>query len=29
MRDTHTGIWTAFADDTGACTTLGPVYGRY
>jgi L-fucose isomerase len=22
-------IWTAFADDTRACTTLGPVYGKY
>ena len=22
-------IWTAFNDDTRACTTLGPVYGKY
>ena len=22
-------VWTAFGDDTRACTTLGPVYGKY
>ena len=22
-------VWTAFSDDTRACTTLGPVYGKY
>ncbi len=22
-------VWTAFNDDTRACTTLGPVYGKY